>query len=811
MKEDKALPKPAKEAISCYHCGEDCGSHPIIFDEKHFCCSGCNMVYEILHKNNASEYYRLENHPGKKATDPVTEKKYAYLDNEEIRMEMMEFSENGIGKVKLFIPAIHCSACIWLLENLQRFHPGILHSMVNFVKKEVTITFRESQISLREVVELLVSINYIPHISLNDLNDVAKKRSQRGILYRLGVAGFCFANIMMFSFPHYLSMDDAIEAFLRQNFGLLNILLAIPVAFYSGSDYLVSAYKGLKKKIISIDLPIAIGILVLFFRSSYEILSGTGPGFMDSLSGLVFFLLIGKWYQGKTYEALSFERDYKSYFPVAVTILSDQGEESILPLRNLKTGMKILVRNQELVPADAFLVSGSGYIDYSFVTGESTPLPKQPGERVYAGGRQVGSAIELVIEKEVAQSRLTELWNQDPTGKTRENRWDPLIDALGSRFTMVIMIIATVSGIYWWFTNPSLTFQVVTSVLIVACPCALALTVPFSFGGAMRVLGRNGLYLKRTSVVESLAKIDTIVFDKTGTITQNDVFDVDFSDLHVSSNDLTLIRSLVRHSTHPLSIAIYRSIEAGEIMNVSGFVEIPAKGLQGNIGDHLVMIGSPSFLNIEKEEKDVLTGRVYISIDSTIRGFISIRNRYRKGMESVLSSLSQDFDLHLLSGDNEAELPALLEFFPGKDHLHFHQSPADKLHYIQSLKQQGKRVLMIGDGLNDAGALRESDCGISIADDVFHFSPACDAILESSGFDYLVEYLRFCRFSIRIVKISLLFSFLYNAVGLSFAVTGHLTPVVSAILMPVSSVTVVGFITAATMVTAWFRGFRKTG
>ncbi|MEI6900483.1 MAG: heavy metal translocating P-type ATPase metal-binding domain-containing protein, partial [Bacteroidota bacterium] len=378
-----------KSSIPCYHCGEEAGKEPIIFDEKPFCCSGCRMVYEILHQNNASEYYRLESHPGKKAINTGAGNRYAYLENDEIRKELMEFSEDGIGKVRLFIPVIHCSACIWLLENLHKFNPAIHNSVVNFVKKEVTITFRENEITLRGLVELLVSLNYVPHISLDDLSGKSTNRNQRSLLYRLGVAGFCFVNIMMFSFPHYLSVDDSMEAFLRNNFGLLNILLAIPVAFYSGSSYLVSAWKGLKRKFISIDLPIAIGILVLFFRSSYEILSGTGAGFMDSLSGLVFFLLIGKWYQGKTYEALSFERDYKSYFPVAVTVLADDGAETILPLKKLKTGIRLLIRNQELIPADALLMKGLGYIDYSFVTGDSSPVEKQPGEHLFAGGRQV--------------------------------------------------------------------------------------------------------------------------------------------------------------------------------------------------------------------------------------------------------------------------------------------------------------------------------------------------------------------------------------------------------------------------------------
>jgi len=789
---------------ACYHCGEDCGAAPVTVDEKLFCCNGCKMVYEILSQSNACNYYSFETHPGIRGTNTEVGSRYAYLDNDEIRNEMLEFSENGISKVKFFIPAIHCSSCIWLLENLQRLNPGVMHSSVNFVKKEVIVTFHDTHISLRQLTELLVSINYIPQLTLDSLQGGAKRKINRGIYYRLGVAGFCFGNIMLFSFPGYLSVNDTVENLLRQNFGFLNILFGIPVAFYSGSVFLVSAYKGLKKRFISIDVPIAIGILVLFFRSVYEIISGTGGGFMDSLAGLVFFLSVGRWYQDKTYQALSFERDYRSYFPVAVTIISDSGDESIIPVKHLKAGMRILVRNQELVPADALLVKGNGSIDYSFVSGESSPVIKKEGERIFAGGRQVGASIELIVEREVAQSRLTELWNQDMTGGEKHTRWDSILDVISRYFTAAILILSAAAGIFWWYYNPSMAFLVVTAILIVACPCALAMTYPFSLGGAMRVFGRNSFYLKRTGVVEALSRIDTIVFDKTGTITQSNGLGAELNSLTASQLQLHWISSMVRHSTHPSSVAIYRQLHGFEALPVTGFRELPAMGIEGEVQGRFLRIGSREFVTGATAANDS-SGRVFISVDEQMLGFVRIKNHYRDGMKEVLSELAKRYELHLLSGDNDAELANLLAFFPSRDHLNFNKSPKDKLEYIRQLRVSGKRVLMIGDGLNDAGALRESDCGISIADDVYHFSPACDAILESGQFRNLPWFLRFSQTAMRIVFISIGLSFLYNMVGLSFAVTGNLSPIVSAILMPMSSVSIVAFVTLAVYVSARLR------
>ncbi|MEI6433555.1 MAG: heavy metal translocating P-type ATPase metal-binding domain-containing protein [Bacteroidota bacterium] len=791
---------------ACYHCGEDCGAAPVILETKRFCCNGCRTVFEILSGSDACDYYQFESHPGVKTGNSEVGSRYAWLDQEDIRRETLEYSEDGVSKVRLFIPAIHCSSCIWLLENLRRLNSGVFHSSVNFIKKEVIITFRDNEITLRQLVELLVSINYIPQLSPDNLNKDAKAKVNRGIYYRLGVAGFCFGNIMLFSFPAYLSLNDTVENLLRHNFGFLNILFGIPVAFYSGWVFLNSAWKGLKKRFISIDVPIAIGILVLFFRSVYEIISGAGPGFMDSLAGLVFFLSIGRWYQDKTYQALSFERDYKSYFPVAVTILTDSAEETIIPLKRLRVGMRILVRNQELIPADALLVKGDGSIDYSFVSGESTPVQKRSGERVFAGGRQIGASIELIVEKEVAQSRLTELWNQDMTGSEKQTRWDSVMDVISRYFTAAILLISSLSGIYWWFISPSQAFMVVTAVLIVACPCALAMTLPFTFGGTMRVFGRNNFYLKRVGVVETLAGIDAIVFDKTGTITTNDGFAADLSTLNASPDDLSAIYSLARNSTHPSSVAITKRLAGSEEFAVTGFTEIPSRGVEGEVGGRLVQIGSEEFITGSTAPKPP-GSRVFIAIDHKAIGFVGIKNQYRPGMREVLTSLAQRYEIHLLSGDNDAELPTLLEFFPSPERLSFNQSPRYKLEYISNLKASGKKILMIGDGLNDAGALSESHCGISIADDIYHFSPACDAILESGQFHRLPDFLAFSRNSMRIVYFSMTLSFLYNVVGLSFAITGNLSPVVSAILMPLSSVTIVGFVTLSVLISSRFSKF----
>lgn len=781
------------DSNKCIHCGEDCGKHPVVWDDLKFCCNGCKAVYEILNQNKLYTYYELEENPGIKVETREFGQKYAFLDNEEIKEKLYDFKEGDTRRVKFYIPSIHCSSCIWLLENLQKLNKSIIQSHVNFVKKELSVLFNEQKMSLRELVELLASIHYVPQITLEDIDKKNTKKSNKKLIYKLGVAAFCFGNTMLFSFPEYMPGSEFMEDEYKSFFAYMNFILAIPVLFYSGNDYWLSALKNLRKRIINIDVPITIGMFSIFIQSSWEIFSGFGSGYMDSLSGFVFFLLIGKWYQAKTYQALSFDRDYKSYFPIAVTVIQDSKEKSV-ELKNIKVNDILLIRNQELIPTDSILASDEANIDYSFVTGESSPVKKTKGEFIYAGGKQLGGTIKLKVQNEVSQSRLTQLWNQNQHNyKTDTKSLDSIIDKVSKIFTIVVLSISFATGIAWLFINPEKALFAFTSVLIVACPCALALSMPFTFGGFMQVYGKNGLYLKAGDVIEKLSKITTIVFDKTGTLTYTGKSEIQcISQTIPNEIEIKKIVSLLRNSTHPISVSLYNYFNKSDFFVVEAFNEIAGKGIVANVGGDIVKIGSKQFVLNSTRNSESENTMIYISINKKV--FIySLQNNYRDDIDKVLSHLSKNFNLHLISGDSIKSNSILKRYF--NNNMYFNQSPEDKLNYIKKLKSQGEEVLMIGDGLNDAGALQESDVGISIADNIYHFSPACDAILTAEKFKKLPVYLKLSKESIKVIKSSFLLSFIYNVGGLYFAVTGVLTPIIAAILMPASSVTIVAYVT----------------
>lgn len=783
--------------LQCYHCGEDCRDKSIHIEHKHFCCEGCKMVYEILDQNNLCTYYNLSQNPGVAQRVKVRPEQFAYLDNPDIIKKLIQFTDGKQSRVVFYLPQMHCSSCIWLLENLHKMNPGVISSEVNFLRKEVTVFYDEQKTSLRKVVELLASIGYEPHINLNDLTDKRTKKINRKKIFKVGVAGFCFGNIMMLSFPEYFSLGEYAEKGMKELFGYLNLLLSLPVFFYSATEFYISAWKSLKQKFLNIDAPIVLAIVITFVRSVYEIVSGTGAGYLDSMSGIVFFMLIGRIFQDRTYDTLSFERDYKSYFPVAVTLKSEKGPVSI-PVTDLKPGDRILIRNNELIPADSILFMGKAHIDYSFVTGESLPVEKTIGEIVYAGGKQMGSNIELEVVKEVSQSYLTQLWNNSAF-KNKYDGQTSFIHKLSRHFTWILFSIAASAAVYWYVNEPSKILNAVTAVLIIACPCALLLSATFTNGNILRILGRNKFYLKNASVIEAIADADTIVFDKTGTITQGGNSTLVYKGKALEPLQLKLLRSVVIQSNHPLSRAIANYIPSLKTSEVTRYMEKAGRGIKADVNGFDVRLGSSLFIKGE-EEKEITATKVYVSIDDELLGFFEFQNHYREGFEDLVKDLKPGHQLALLSGDNNAEENYLHKILGSESKLLFDQSPTEKLEYIDSLKNKGSKVMMIGDGLNDAGALIASNVGVAVSDNINNFSPACDAILDGSKFTQLNAFISFAKAGKKIIIGSFIISICYNIVGLFFAVQGTLSPVIAAILMPVSSVSIVLFTTG---VSSW--------
>jgi len=782
-----------KIEIICHHCGDYCSDDSIRIDDKIFCCNGCKTVYQLLNDDELKKLYDEIGLAGNTQTK-FNNGEFEFLDDERIKTNMLDFTIEEKSKVTLYLPQIICSACLYLLENIAKLNDGILESKVDFLRKEVSITFNNKIVTLRAIVELLTAIGYRPQMNIADTEKPRRTEDNKPLYIKIGIAGFAFGNVMLMSLPEYFSGGN-LEPVIKNFFQGINVIFAFLI-MYAGSDYFKSSIASLKVKFVSIDVPISLGILAMFLRSLWDIFMGLGPGYVDTLTGLVFFMLTGKLFQQKTYFNLSFDRNYKSYFPLSVIKVKD-GIERHTPVMDITVGDRLHVRSSEIIPADSILISGNAQIDYSFVTGESRPIHINQGDRIFAGGKQTGGAIVIETVKSFNQSYLTELWNRNTFQKEQTHNFESITNKISGYFTFIILVVAFGGFLFWLPQSVDKAFHALTSVLIIACPCALALTVPFTMGTALRVFSKNKLYLKNTGIIEKLSEITSIVFDKTGTLTYHSEKDVNFNGKPLNEQQLVLIKSVVSNSTHPLSRIISQNINL-EAQIPDSYQEIAGLGIEAIINNVNIKAGSRKWILTQANNRQEIASSgflnestVFISIDNEYLGYYAISSRLREGLSEIFSQLNNKFKMKVISGDNDSERENLEKIIGKESELKFNQLPDDKINEIKKLKEAGEKVLMIGDGLNDLGALQQADIGIAVTEDTANFTPGSDGILQADNLTKLYEFIKLSYYSKSTIKVSFIISFIYNIVGLSFALTGELSPLVAAILMPISSVSVI--------------------
>lgn len=802
------------------HCGEACRGTSVIDQGRSFCCVGCQTVFTLLTDGGLGQFYQLASTPGTQMSKSTAQKQWAFLDDLSIQERLLDFADERQAKVTLYLPTIHCIACVWLLENLFRLQTGIGESRVNFSRRETSITFDRTKVELSEVAALLTSLGYEPQLTLSELDrktqDTAAPWRKRQWL-QVGVAGFGFGNAMLLALPGYLGLDSLSGPWFGALAGWLGLALALPVLIYSAAEFWQAAWLSLKQRIVTMDVPIALGLAAIYGQSLFEVASGRGAGYCDSLTGLIFFLLCGRIFQRVTFERLAFDRDYKGFFPLAVLRKTTCGEESVA-ISRLSVGDRLLIRHGELVPADARLVTGEALVDYSFVTGESEPVSKRCGELLYAGGRQTAGVIEVETMKPVSESYLTSLWNNEAFRKQPENDLDSLTNRYSRRFTKGIVLIAFGSAAVWLYIDATVALKAFTSVLIVACPCALALAAPLTLGTAQRWLAGRFVFLRNTQVIEHMASLDTIVFDKTGTLTCPGEGHATWLGTPLSQSEQDSLYAMTQSSTHPLARGIAEVTTPNRSVRVDEFREIAGSGMQGRVEGREIWMGSAEWLEVRDaviqprhttSDTDSATGApsrsgsaVHVAINGQYRGRFDLENVLRPEVDSLIQRLRGTFQLVLLSGDNPREAERFQSLLGPDARVAFHQSPHDKLNVIRELQASGRKVMMVGDGLNDAGALKQADVGVAVVERMGIFSPASDVILEAARLPRLMEVLAFSKRAARVVRVGFVVSGLYNVVGVSIAAAGLLSPLVCAVLMPLSSVTVVLYAMSATRLMA---------
>ena len=793
----------SNEVVVCYHCGART-KHVIVFESLDFCCNGCLSVYQILEKNNLCQYYNFNETPGQTIENIENiDSKFGFLDDENVLQKIYTFKQGTQAHIAFYLPQVHCSSCLYLLENLYKLHFGVNSAKLNFSKKELIVAFDTDVTSARKIANVLTKLGYEPYFSLSDIGGkLIKPKLSNTRLLRLGVSGFCFGNIMLLSFPEYFSWGVTDVDGLKPFFQFVILVLIVPVMTFSAVEFYKLAWGGLKEKYLNIDLPIVIAMFIAFGRSLYEVISHTGPGYFDSLSGIVFFMLLGRMLQDKTYQKITFDRDYTSYFPISATVFK-QGKEFSVQLPDVEVNDELIIHDQEIIPVDGLLAEGEACIDYSFVTGESDPVKLNAGSWVYAGGRQLGSSVRVLAQKTVSQSYLVSLWNQQQKDGGESTQLESnYIQKASQYFTLGLFTLATLAAIYWGYTDSSKIWNAVTAVLLVACPCALLLCVTFTHGHFLSLLAKNGFYLKGPMSLDKMNTIKHIVFDKTGTLTQSKYPSIIYEGQKLTSDELDLVAAIANESIHPHARQISKFLDRVKL-GVAEAMNFPGQGIKGIIGNHVVELGSKEFLQIENQLEVTEKGSlICVKIDGKFKGYFLLKSALRPNLMLLMQELESQFKLTVLSGDNNSEKSLLKGVFPNNTNMIFNQKPLDKSDFVATLESADCATMMVGDGLNDAGALMSSSFGLAITDDVSYFSPGSDAILLGDQLPQLGAFFKMSQKMRKIIWWSFAISIAYNVVGLFFAVRAELNPMIAAILMPASSITIVLFTWIASIISA---------
>ena len=776
--------------ISCSHCGQSCNQE-ISIDNHFFCCNGCFSVFKIIQEHGLCKYYDFEKLRNKKINRAVAGDKFTFLDNQEIIQKWVKKINEKNYAVEFRIPSLHCSSCIWLIEKLPVIEENILMARVDFERKTILVKFNE-QFSLRKTVELLNSIGYPPQItnsnSLLDNKIIEEKKIFKTRLIKLGVAGFCFANIMMMSLPEYFSSKGSDPFISNLPFGWINFVLSLPVFFYCASEFYLPAIKSIRNRFLSIDIPVFIAVLVTFIRSIYELSFGISQGYFDSMSGIVFFMLVGRVLQDRLYQPVSFNKQLDEFIPVSISKINHDNSETEVPVSSLLIGDKIKLRHDEILPVDSVLISDYALMNESFISGESDPVSYQYGQMIFAGGCNSGGIAIFKVSEIMNSGYLRMIWNDSTQDKSYAYRYNnSYVHRVSKNFTFILIVLASIAFFIHSFESWQLAFNALTTVLIVACPCVLLLSHTFTYGFMLMHFQKFGIYFKNAFVIEDIAMANHIVFDKTGTILQPEK-SVNWIGQNLNDFEKQIIFSLANQSSHYKSNQIAQYFKLIESTPVVNFKESRGEGVSGYIGSNFIEIGSSNF--VLGANNDEFT---YVKINGNLMGKFEFNTIAVPYCHEIIKQLhTRKTKISVLSGDNNRDFLFLKKIIPFGSYFWFNKKPNQKANVIKDLQEQGDKVAMIGDGINDNNALLMANVGIALTNSSTGFIPSCDVVVSNKPLSKLPALFQLAKASKRIILIAFCFALMYNSVGLYFALSGTLSPGIAAILMPLSTLTIIG-------------------
>jgi Cu2+-exporting ATPase len=789
--------------VGCSHCGLPVPAGLVDSDvELQFCCSGCRVAYDVIHGAGLEGYYDLKDRidaPELAAQGRGTA--YEEFDDPAFTELYCRRRRDGMITVELYLEGVHCAACVWLVEKVPLVIPGVAECRLDVGRSLATVIWDSGQTQLSSIARFLDSIGYPPHpfhgVEARDM----ERREDRSLLIRIAVAGAIAGNVMLLAFALYGGYFHGISPTFRSLFRWVSLGLTLPSVLWCAQVFYRGAWGALKTRTLHMDVPISIGILAAFGWGVVNTIRNNGEVYFDSVTVLIFFLLIGRWVQRRQQRRAARATELLfSLAPSTARVVDDNGIRE-MPAAALKPGMVMELRAGDSAPADGVVLTGESTMDLSLLTGESRPVAVAAGDPIHAGTTSLSGRLEVEIRSAGADTRLGRILRLVEEGAQRRAPVVLLADRISGWFVLTVLGLALITVAVWLRIDPAQAVENAVALLIVSCPCALGLATPLAVSAAVGHAARTGILIKGGDALESLARPARMILDKTGTLTEGRLAVVRW---HGTEAVRRIVASAESHSTHPVAMALTDGVETAGVPIPTDVEQHPGRGLTALTDGNDLLVGAPAFAEERVGElSDAVTSKIRTAIDDGLTPIVivlggeveavaALGDPVRADTADALAAIkARGWQIEVLSGDHPGTVRALLQ------RLHLDPSsgrggavPEDKVERVRQAADQGP-VVMVGDGVNDAAALAAATVGIGVHGGAEAALAAADIYLGTPGLEPLVRLLDGSRRTLGVIRRNLIFSLSYNAVAVTLAMLGLMHPLVAAILMPASSITVV--------------------
>jgi len=772
----------------------------------HFCCNGCQGVYHLLKDDGLDDFYdKMRNDtiapPIESSNDSNN------FDLESFKQRYIKTDAEGFSRVDLVIEGIHCAACVWLNEKILHQTEGVLETSINFSNNKAKLVWDEETVKLSELIDKIRSVGYNAYPY--DYTDATEKsiEAKRDYITRVGVAIFGTMNIMMIGVAKYAGYFSGMDAEVLHMIHMVEFLFSSMVLFYSGWVFFRGAYYGLKNKIINMDLLVSGGATITYIYSLTILFGAKGQSYFDSVAMIIMFVLVGKYLEvlGKKSAMDSMDK-MKSQIPLEATIIED-GVKKVVMLDQVKVGDILEVRNGEKASVDGKSIVTLATFDESSLSGESLPVEKQKGESIFSGTINTGMVMRYKATKNYANSTLSTMMNLLEDSLASKPKIEEMTNRLSKHFSLMIILLAIFSFIAWYVYSGDFekSLIITISVIVIACPCALALATPIASLVGISWATEKGLLFKEARFIETFAKADTVVVDKTGTITEGKL-SVKHESKVLSTENIALLHALLSASTHPVSQSIKKHLESETLVpnstrlkpsfpsiSLENIEQVSAQGMVADYGSKKLLGGNAKLMQSHNIEVDRSSYTVYhFAMDGVLLTSFELEDSIKEDAKVLMAYFNRSgIEVLMATGDNEQVASRVAESV-GIQNVKAEMTPIDKASLVTSLKEEGKTVVMVGDGINDTLALNKADIAIVMGSGADVAIAMSDVVVQNNSLLGIRDSFVISRRTYKFIKQNLMISLVYNLLTIPLAIAGYVMPLVAALSMSLSSLLVVG-------------------